>query len=846
MALLLGLIVALIVCLATYGLGLYASAIVFWLGRPPLRVSATRPTDAVSVLVPARSEGERALRVITSLLAQDHAGPIEITLLLKDRNDSAIPLFERSYPGADLRGDASIVTLTAEGDRVVQVAFTGVDPKAGKINWIIPRVTTAWVAILDCDHQAHPDWLRTSLVVLHEQRGRIVQARRWPISAAGVFSLWDSLHQHVGCELFNGAFTHLGLTVFFTGTTVVMDTTLLRERPLGACITEDTDLSYELLLSQGLKVLHNPTSGSDEETSPDLYSFLARRRRWANGHTETFLKHLRSLPGSPLGWRDRAQFVFHGSHYLMSVVVFALHVSIGLFFVRQLAPFSQVASGLASLVLAAMIASTQRTIGRVARAEEVAVVFAWLAPSVVIAMNLAQAILLTDLPRASLPIAPAAQVAGIVGLCAPLVLLLVGLVRFGQASAGTVLAVVLTYPLAFYLDITGVLLGMMDYGTGRARWRAVSRAEHPEAAVVADPSALVAPVGIKDSWRLGDWLFSARRWPRRPTMKRRDVVLAAALLSAVFCGGVLYGPASWIPVEDVTCVAQPSDTDPWIVPAKTLKGYCDGSHTPQWGRQTGTFKLLRDDALTSVDTTFWDKLDTTFFCNKAVFSPDNVVPAQGGGLALKLSPQPSQGRDWTSGSIATKDTPDAALTFGRFETVLKPAKVSGVVTGFFLYRFDPWQEIDAEFVGRDTTKMIVNVFYNPGLPGDLYNYGMRGTPVILDLGFDAAADFHRYAIEWEASEIRWFVDGRLVHARPAGRPTPIPQLPMRFHVNVWPCCSEELAGPFVPVDGPMGAELKSVTISRWYPSPQDRIGPWLRSWVSSGDDWRAGATWMQP
>ena len=143
-------------------------------------------------------------------------------------------------------------------------------------------------------------------------------------------------------------------------------------------------------------------------------------------------------------------------------------------------------------------------------------------------------------------------------------------------------------------------------------------------------------------------------------------------------------------------------------------------------------------------------------------------------------------------------------------------------------------------MGRDTTKLLINVFYNPGDEGDLYNYGFRGTPVLIDLPFDAADDFHRYAIEWDPLEIRWFADDQLIHVRPAGRPTPIPHLPMRFHLNSWPICSEELAGPIDKAALPATAEIRSVTISSWH-APLGGMpegGP-----VPS--NWRERASWMK-
>lgn len=74
------------------------------------------------------------------------------------------------------------------------------------------------------------------------------------------------------------------------------------------------------------------------------------------------------------------------------------------------------------------------------------------------------------------------------------------------------------------------------------------------------------------------------------------------------------------------------------------------------------------------------------------------------------------------------------------------------------------------------------------------DYGYRGSPCAIDLGFDASLGFHRYAIEWFPDQIRWFVDDALLHERGSWDPTPIPHLPMTIHANLWPPGSVELAG----------------------------------------------------
>lgn len=833
--------------LAAYGLGYYLCGLLFYATRGRTQVAGDAPQEPVAVLVPARDEGQRALRVLASLLAQDHRGPLQVHLLIEDAQDTSVPWLRQRFPEARLDVAAPArVTLLDEPLRQVCVHYTGLQPKSDKINAAVAGLDTPWTGILDCDHQAHPEWIRTSLGLLAAGDARMIQCRREPLAAHGFYRFWDSLPQHVGCEVFNGAFTATRLPVYFTGTTAILATDLLKARPLRARITEDIDFSYAQLMS-GVRMIHNPLRGSDEETSPDLYSFLARRRRWSRGHTQAFIEHLGQLPGAPLSLREKAQFLFHGSHYLVSALVFLLHLLIGLVFMPELSQTSLVAAGLVSGLLSGILVATQRTRGVWARAAEWTVLFAWLFPGAVLGMNLAQAVLIGQLPRAALPIDGGLQVLGLVGLAAPLTLLLIGLAGLRQLSPGTLLVTVLSYPFAFYLDISGVLLGLVDLVIGRATWRAVTRADAQQPSG-ADPSELVPAVGLRGSWqgRAALARAAATAIEELAAMKRPARAIPLLVIFGLFTAGVVYSPSTRIPVAERACHPMQDDGLPWIVPAAKLAGWCDAdpeTQGPRYGRRSGTFRVERQDDLQSVDPTYWAKLDTTFFCNEAVFTPSNVRPGTGGGVALHVENAPGAEKAYTAGSIATHDGPDAAHLYGRYETVLKVPKGSGLVTALFLYRFDPWQEIDLEFVGRDTTQVLLNVFYNPGDDGDLHNYGLRGTPVMVELGFDATDDFHEYAIEWEPAEIRWFVDGELIHVRNAGRPAPIPHLPMRLHLNSWPICSEELAGPLGPITTETKAEIRSVSVSSWRPSPLDRLG--ARLGLRDPSDWRNGADWVQ-
>lgn len=90
---------------------------------------------------------------------------------------------------------------------------------------------------------------------------------------------------------------------------------------------------------------------------------------------------------------------------------------------------------------------------------------------------------------------------------------------------------------------------------------------------------------------------------------------------------------------------------------------------------------------------------------------------------------------------------------GRFKADIKPTAGPGLITGFFLHRDEPRQEIDIEFVGGHPGRMLVNVIFNPGDDGATLAFGYRGSPCRVDLGFDATVDWHRYAIDWQPDRV---------------------------------------------------------------------------------------------
>ena len=268
-----------------------------------------------------------------------------------------------------------------------------------------------------------------------------------------------------------------------------------------------------------------------------------------------------------------------------------------------------------------------------------------------------------------------------------------------------------------------------------------------------------------------------------------------------------------IPISPRNSIALDHDTHPWIKRPNSIDNYVgDKEKIVGFGNRTGTFSHILYDKFDEASHYNWDLLDNSFPYNQVIFDPKNVRPSAKSGLQISVERNTNpHGKKYTSGSLRSKKE----FQYGRFKIEMKPIRYDGLISAFFLYRIDPWQEIDIEFMGDDTSHMLVNVYYNHGDEGTMENHGTAGTPVLIDLGFDASLEFHTYAIEWDPNEIRWFVDDSLVHVRTSGYPTPIPHLPLQVFINLWVPGNSKLAEEFYYTEDNKQLEIKSIELSTW-------------------------------
>ena len=171
-----------------------------------------------------------------------------------------------------------------------------------------------------------------------------------------------------------------------------------------------------------------------------------------------------------------------------------------------------------------------------------------------------------------------------------------------------------------------------------------------------------------------------------------------------------------------------------------------------------TYQLIWSDEFngTSVNTGVWNIITGNPNVNneKEYYQPANVA-VTGGNLVITGKKQSVGGQPYTSGKLTTegKYTP----TYGRIEARIKLPMVQGTWPAFWMLGSNintvGWPqcgEIDIMEHVNTTNTILGTMHWNSG--GHVqYGSSTNTTP----------GDYHLYAVEWDNSSIRWYVDNTL-------------------------------------------------------------------------------------
>ncbi|HSC88662.1 MAG TPA: family 16 glycosylhydrolase [Polyangiaceae bacterium] len=187
----------------------------------------------------------------------------------------------------------------------------------------------------------------------------------------------------------------------------------------------------------------------------------------------------------------------------------------------------------------------------------------------------------------------------------------------------------------------------------------------------------------------------------------------------------------------------------------------------------------------------------TFGSNLAWFHPSNVRTSEGG-LDLWLTARGDTAIDSDRTILGAEYDRNGPQKFGRFLARMRPVARPGMVASFFtaFYQFDAsysklleTSEIDIEFVG--STKAAQFALHWVDATGTKQHIER-----LVDLDFDASADFHTWEIEWLAERVVFYVDGRELHRFDDAAIVRELEHPQEVRANLWVSDSVPWAGAF--------------------------------------------------
>jgi hypothetical protein len=149
------------------------------------------------------------------------------------------------------------------------------------------------------------------------------------------------------------------------------------------------------------------------------------------------------------------------------------------------------------------------------------------------------------------------------------------------------------------------------------------------------------------------------------------------------------------------CNGLPMDDSPWVLPPSSN---WRPAHKPRRSA-SAPGPPIATASMTLASPSF-PSLVETFPGNLASFARENLRHCEDG-AQLVIHPADGGPRPYRSGAFAS----ERSFKYGRFEAEIRAARGSGLITGFFLHRATPRQEIDIEFAGANPGQMLVNVYF---------------------------------------------------------------------------------------------------------------------------------------
>jgi len=228
------------------------------------------------------------------------------------------------------------------------------------------------------------------------------------------------------------------------------------------------------------------------------------------------------------------------------------------------------------------------------------------------------------------------------------------------------------------------------------------------------------------------------------------------------------------------------------------------------GAAGGDFELAWEDPFDILDLARWELMTHSWDGNLAQFTAENATVG-GGLLSLSLTAANDATKPYRGVEMRSRET----LTYGKVEVSTRFAAGSAVVSSLVLiytpWPPDDWNELDIEFLGKNTDRVQFNHMIN--VPPADPETGHLQFPQLVTLPFNPAADFHTFAIEWVPGEARFIVDGTVLHTATEEMARMV--LPQNILLTIWASDAADWAGPVDSSTAPTSAEYDWIRVYRY-------------------------------
>ncbi|MFG1996117.1 glycosyltransferase family 2 protein [Actinoplanes sp. NPDC048988] len=282
------------------------------------RLRAGSDVPSIDVFITAYGE-EPALVRRTMIAARDMDLPHR-TFLLDDGDSDEL---------RDLADQTGIGYLRRPG---------GAHAKAGNVNAALARTNGEFVVIFDADHVPEPGFLLSILPHFHDPDVAFVQSPQFYTNNVNLVATGSGEAQRIFYELVCPGKNHFN-AAFCVGTNVMFRRAALDT--IGGIWTgsnsEDIWTSIELH-KRGWKSIYVPQVLARGLAPQDVPSYLKQQLRWAGGGFEVLLRGRLFKRGIGLTIDQRLQYLFCGTHYLLSLAMLTFMLFPALYLLFALSP----------------------------------------------------------------------------------------------------------------------------------------------------------------------------------------------------------------------------------------------------------------------------------------------------------------------------------------------------------------------------------------------------------------------------------------------------------------------------------------------------------------------------